>query len=55
MTKDDVESGHASTWRTVLKNAPVLKYQKAADGTVTDTIKPTMSICLRKKPFRVIP
>lgn len=39
MTKDDVESGHASTWRTVLKNAPVLKYQKAADGTVTDTIK----------------
>lgn len=39
MTKDDVESGHASTWRTVLKNAPVLKYQKAADGTVTDTIE----------------
>lgn len=39
MTKDDVESGHASTWRTVLKNAPVPKYQKAADGTVTDTIK----------------
>lgn len=39
MTKDDVESGHASTWRTVLKNAPVLKYQEAADGTVTDTIK----------------
>ena len=39
MTKDDVESGHASTWRTVLKNAPVLKYQTAADGTVTDTIK----------------
>lgn len=39
MTKDDVESGHASTWRTVLKNAPVLKYQEAADGTVTDTIE----------------
>ena len=39
MTKDDVESGHASTWRTVLKNAPVLKYQNAADGTVTDTIE----------------
>lgn len=39
MTKDDVESGHASTWRTVLKNAPVLKYKKAADGTVTDTIE----------------
>lgn len=39
MTKDDVESGHASTWRTVLKNAPVLKYRKAADGTVTDTIE----------------
>lgn len=39
MTKDDVESGHASTWRTVLKNAPVLKYQKVADGTVTDTIE----------------
>lgn len=39
MTKDDVEPGHASTWRTVLKNAPVLKYQTAADGTVTDTIK----------------
>lgn len=39
MTNDDVESGHASTWRTVLKNAPVLKYQTAADGTVTDTIK----------------
>ena len=39
MTKDDVESGHASTWRTVLKNAPVLKYQKAADGNVTDTIE----------------
>lgn len=39
MTKDDVESGHASTWRTVLKNAPVLEYQKAADGTVTDTIE----------------
>ena len=39
MTKDDVESGHASTWRTVLKNAPVLKYQKATDGTVTDTIE----------------
>ena len=39
MTKDDVESGHASTWRTLLKNAPVLKYQKAADGTVTDTIE----------------
>lgn len=39
MTKDDVESGHASTWRTVLKNAPVLNYQKAADGTVTDTIE----------------
>ncbi len=39
MTKDDVESGHVSTWRTVLKNAPVLKYQTAADGTVTDTIK----------------
>ena len=39
MTKDDVESSHASTWRTVLKNAPVLKYQKAADGTVTDTIE----------------
>lgn len=39
MTKDDVESGHASTWRTVLKNAPVLKYQTAADGTVTDTIE----------------
>lgn len=39
MTKDDVESGHASTWRAVLKNAPVLKYQTAADGTVTDTIE----------------
>ena len=39
MTKDDVESGHASTWRTVLKNAPVLKYKTAADGTVTDTIE----------------
>lgn len=39
MTKDDVESGHASTWRTVLKNAPVLKYQTDADGTVTDTIE----------------
>lgn len=39
MTKDDVESGHASTWRTVLKNAPVLKYQTAVDGTVTDTIE----------------
>lgn len=39
MTKDDIESGHASTWRTVLKNAPVLKYQTAADGTVTDTIE----------------
>ena len=39
MTKDDVESGHASTWRTVLKNAPVLKYQTTADGTVTDTIE----------------
>ena len=39
MTKDDVESGHASTWRTVLKNAPVLKYQTVADGTVTDTIE----------------
>lgn len=39
MTKDDVESGHASTWRTVLKNAPVLKYQTADDGTVTDTIE----------------
>jgi len=39
MTKDDVESGHASTWRTVLKNTPVLKYQTAADGTVTDTIE----------------
>lgn len=39
MTKDDVEPGHASTWRTVLKNAPVLKYQTAADGTVTDTIE----------------
>ena len=39
MTKDDVESGHASTWRTVLKNAPVLTYQTTADGTVTDTIE----------------
>lgn len=39
MTKDDIEPGHASTWRTVLKNAPVLKYQTAADGTVTDTIE----------------
>ena len=39
MTKDDVESGHASTWRTVLKNAPMLKYQTADDGTVTDTIE----------------
>lgn len=39
MTTDDIESGHSSTWRTVLKNAPVLKYKTAADGTVTDTIE----------------
>ena len=39
MTKADAQNGQSSVWRTVLKDAPVLKYAKGLDGKPTDTIK----------------
>lgn len=39
MTKDDAQNGQSSVWRTVLKDAPVLKYTMGSDGKPTDTIK----------------
>ena len=39
MTKADAQNGQSSVWRTVLKDAPVLKYTKGSDGNPTDTIE----------------
>ena len=39
MTKDDAQNGQSSVWRTVLKDAPVLKYTMGSDGKPTDTIE----------------
>ena len=39
MTKDDAQNGQSSVWRTVLKDAPVLKYATDSDGKPTDTIE----------------
>ena len=39
MTKADAQNGQSSVWRTVLKDAPVLKYTKGSDGKPTDTIE----------------
>lgn len=38
MTKDDAQNGQSSVWRTVLKDAPVLKYATDSDRKPTDTI-----------------
>lgn len=39
MTKADAQNGQSSVWRTVLKDAPVLKYTEGSDGKPTDTIE----------------
>ena len=39
MTKADAQNGQSSVWRTVLKDAPVLKYTTGPDGKPTDTIE----------------
>lgn len=39
MTKDDAQNGQSSVWRTVLKDAPVLKYTMGSDEKPTNTIK----------------
>lgn len=39
MTKADAQNGQSSVWRTVLKDAPVLKYTTGSDGEPTDTIE----------------
>ena len=39
MTKDDAQNGQSSVWRTVLKDAPVLKYTMGSDEKPTDTIE----------------
>lgn len=39
MTKDDAQNGQSSVWRTVLKDAPVLKYTMGSDKKPTNTIK----------------
>ena len=39
MTKADAQNGQSSVWRTVLKDAPVLKYTTGSDGKPTDTIE----------------
>lgn len=39
MTKADAQNGQSSVWRTVLKDAPVLKYTMGSDGKPTNTIK----------------
>lgn len=39
MTKADAQNGQSSVWRTVLKDAPVLKYTTDSDGKPTDTIE----------------
>ena len=39
LTKADAQNGQSSVWRTVLKDAPVLKYTMGSDGKPTDTIQ----------------
>lgn len=39
MTKANAQNGQSSVWRTVLKDAPVLKYTMGSDGKPTDTIE----------------
>lgn len=39
MRKADAQNGQSSVWRTVLKDAPVLKYTMGSDGKPTNTIK----------------
>lgn len=39
MTKDDAQNGQSSVWRTVLKDAPVLKYTMGSDEKPTNTIE----------------
>lgn len=39
MTKADAQNGQSSVWRTVLKDAPVLKYTMGLDGKPTNTIE----------------
>lgn len=39
LTKADAQNGQSSVWRTVLKDAPVLKYTMGSDGEPTDTIQ----------------
>lgn len=39
MTKADAQNGQSSVWRTVLKDAPVLKYTMGSDGKPTNTIE----------------
>lgn len=39
MTKADAQNGQSSVWRTVLKDAPVLKYTMGSDEKPTDTIE----------------
>lgn len=39
MTKANAQNGQSSVWRTVLKDAPVLKYATDSDGKPTDTIE----------------
>lgn len=39
MTKADAQNGQFSVWRTVLKDAPVLKYTMGSDEKPTDTIE----------------
>lgn len=39
MTKANAQNGQSSVWRTVLKDAPVLKYTMGSDEKPTDTIE----------------
>lgn len=39
ITKANAQNGQSSVWRTVLKDAPVLKYTMGSDGKPTNTIK----------------
>ena len=39
MTKADAQNGQSSVWRTVLKDAPVLKYTMGSDEKPTNTIE----------------
>lgn len=51
MTKADAQNGQSSVWRTVLKDAPVLKYTKGSDGEPTDTIEAYYVYSFEEEPL----